>query len=343
MKKYLTLDDVLLLPQFSNIKSRSEVDLSQFFCGMKLNLPIISSNMDTVTETDMAVAMSQNGAVGALHRFQSIEANVEMFNKSCTLFQFPIVSFGLGKHEFERALALSDAGADVLLLDIAHGACMEAVLQVKKLREKIKYKNIIVGNFASCRSIQDFKYHLGQELDAVKAGVGPGSACTTRVKTGCGAPLFSSVQDCVKSGVPIIADGGIRASGDAAKLLAAGAKMIMCGKLFAGTDESPGKVIWTQIGNYEVEPRYKNYRGSASAESYEVQGKTSSHRTPEGDSFLVHYVGPVAGVLQQIEAGIRSAMAYVGASTLEDFQERAEFIEISSAGIVENGSHGKSK
>lgn len=332
LEKWLSFDDVLLQPQFSSIKSRADVDTSQIFCGINLTNPIISSNMDTVSSSSMAQAMVDCGGLSTLHRFQSIEDNVKQFLNSP---KQTIGSFGLGNSELERAKALYDANCGRLLLDVAHAASMEAVNQIKKLRELVSSDTyIIVGNFANSRCIEDFVYHLGNrfEIDAVKTGIGPGSACTTRVVTGSGAPLFSSIESCVRSGFPVIADGGIRNSGDYSKALAIGAHAVMCGRLLAGTDESPGEII---------SERYKKYRGSASRESYEVQGKIAQHRAAEGESYLIPYVGSVASVLSEMEAGLRSAMTYSGAKNLEEFRERAEFIEITSSGHRENFAHGK--
>lgn len=355
MQKYLSFDDVLLSPQFSMVNSRADVDTSQWFCGNKLGLPIISSNMDTVTNSTMSKAMHEHGATSALHRFQSIEDNVKEFKNSPNT---TIGSFGLGKKELERAIELSYAGCTTLLLDIAHGASMEAVNQVKALRLNVGiHKNIIVGNFANARSIKDFLYHLGSNnIQAVKVGIGGGAGCTTRVQTGSGAPTFSSVVDCVRVGLPVISDGGHSKIGDICKALAAGAHCVMLGKMLAGTDESPGEKITKREykpttcvennGKKSFQSEYydkdfKKYRGSASQESYEVQGKVANHRVAEGDSFLIPYVGPVSKVLQEISGGLRSAMSYTGAFNLNEFRERVEFIEITNAGIVENGSHGR--
>jgi IMP dehydrogenase len=359
MKQLLSFDDVLIVPHFSKIKSRKDVDLSQYFCGLKLDLPIISSNMDTVTGVNMANAMREAGAVGALHRFMSIDENVKQFLETST---GTIVSIGLGKEELKRAEALHFSGANTILIDVAHGASMEVVNQVKQLREFFGYNlSIIVGNFATSQSIRDFNHHLRKDyVDAYKVGIGGGSACLTRVVTGCGAPTLASVLDCATVGVPIIADGGMRTSGDIAKALAAGATTVMLGGMLAGTDESPGEIVnkeghpvdlITKCVKPTNDPRdwyydnkltlYKKYRGSASTESYEIQGKLASHRSYEGDSFLVPFKGHVGNVLQQIEGGLRSALSYVGASNMDEFREYAELIQITSAGTKENGSHGR--
>lgn len=344
MKTVLSFDDVLIVPKFSFIRSRQDVTTSQSLCGMDLRFPVISSNMDTVTGPVMARAMWENGAVGALHRFTSIEDNVKMFKESGRC----MVSVGLGQKELERAKALAEAGADVFIVDVAHGASISVVEQVKKLRNLLSSNvALVVGNFATGRSILDFEYHLGNysDVDAYKANVGSGSACLTRVVTGCGLPTFSSLMDCVASNRNIIADGGIKNSGDVAKALGSGAKAVMVGRMLAGTDESPGRIVsrTDSIDTVLTEEwnKYKKYRGSASTESYEVQGKIAPHRSYEGDSFLVPYVGPVKQVLEQLNGGLRSAMSYVGANNLDEFRENVEFVCTTWSGAKESEAHGK--
>lgn len=337
MKQALSFDDVLITPKFSTIASRADVNTKVNFLGEKI-FPIISSNMDSVTGAEMADAMTSYGAQAALHRFQSIEDNVHMFHSALN----PIVSIGLGDAELERAAALLNAGATKFLIDVAHGANMEVVRQTKALRKLIgKDKKIIVGNFATGESVKTFLYNLGShyEIDAIKVGIGGGSACTTRVVTGSGLPTLHSIIDCVHVGLPIIADGGIRNSGDFAKALAAGATVVMIGKLLAGSAESNAKNVHIE-SNRTLSPSHKQYRGSASKESYEVQGKLADHRTPEGESFLVPYSGPLENTLKTLEAGLRSSMSYVGAENLVEFKEKAEFIQITHAGVIESSAHG---
>lgn len=334
--------DVLIVPQFSTVKSRADVDTSVKFGLDDLRLGIISSNMDTVTGPEMSKAMLKNGAQACLHRFQSIGNNVLQFVSSSYEGKAPWVSIGLGANELERATALLDAGAKTFLIDVAHGATMEVVFQTKALRNIVgKDKYIIVGNFATKRSVQTFLSRLGDTtIDAIKVGIGGGSACTTRIVTGCGVPTLASIIDCKSLNIPIIADGGMRDSGDIAKAIAAGASAVMLGRMLAGAEESPGQAYQPR-GIDSGNTLLKEYRGSASEESYKVQGKEASHRTPEGESFVVPYTGPVADTLQQIEAGLRSSMSYVGAHTLSEFRQKAQFIQITNAGIVEGKAHGK--
>lgn len=356
MNKTLSFSDVLIVPQWSDIKSRKDVDLSQKFCGITVNSPFISSNMDSVTESKMTHAMNECGAMGALHRFCTIKENVEMFKNSP---KNTIVSIGLGDKELQRAEALYLEGATIFLIDVANGANSEVLKQYKQLKKIIKENSyIIVGNFATRENILKFKEQCDYPPDAYKVGIGGGSACLTRLVSGCGLPTFSSILDCASTGETIIADGGIRNSGDATKALAAGATMVMIGRLLAGCDESPGQVYintneladFTYFSDLPDEKQYhlnisgklyKKYRGSASAESYEVQGKTAEHRAPEGDSYLVPYVGPVEDVLNKLNAGIRSGCSYVGANNLTQLREKAKFVEVTPSGAKESDAHGK--
>jgi IMP dehydrogenase len=351
----LSFDDVLIKPKFSTITSRKDVNISVTAFGQSL-LPIISSNMDTVTGSEMTHAMfnfgglAGPGARGCLHRFWSVEDNVKAFKESA---KQTWVSIGLGEDEINRAKALYDAGAVTFVIDVAHGASSEVVKQVKLFRQTVggMLPSLIVGNFATAESIQDFLNAVEDKyaVNGFKVGIGGGSACTTRVVTGCGVPTLGSLVDCSKVGVPLIADGGIRTSGDVAKALAVpNVKAVMLGGMLAGTNEAPGEPIYgpsmssgcLQTADFTV--THKKYRGSASKESYTVQNKDSSWRTAEGEAFLVPYKGPVKDVLQQIEAGVRSAFSYVGAKNLKEFQEKAEFITVTSNGLRESRPHGKS-
>lgn len=329
-----SFDDVLIVPKFSAIHSRKDVNLSQEFCGKEYRLPIISSNMTGVTHSGMAKAMNHFGAVGCLHRFQSIIANLEMFKDSMNIYgNAPWVSVGLGELELERAVALRDLGADIFVLDIAHGAQMSVVDQTKKLRSILgKSAHLIIGNFATGRSIKDFLYHYGaSDIGSFKVGIGGGSVCSTRIVTGCGVPTLSSITDCLSAGHPVIADGGMRNSGDIAKALGAGASMVMLGGMLAGCDESPGDVV----------NGFKKYKGSASNDSYVEQGKTAKWRSPEGESTFIKCSGSLENILQQIEGGLRSALTYVGAKNLTEFKDHVDFISITSNGLRESHPHAK--
>lgn len=355
MNELFTFDDVLIAPSFSDIRSRKEVSTSVEYGDAKLTLPVISANMDTVTGESMANALASEGAVGCLHRFVPIEENLVIYGRCMFPNGYgPAISIGLGKYELERAEALVNVGATNVVVDVAHGAQMAVVEQVKELRALLGDKIFItVGNFATSDSIKDFRHALttSNRVDYYKVGVGPGSACTTRLKTGIGVPQLSAIIDCVRTGEHIIADGGMRTPGDVAKALGAGAKLVMLGGMLAGTNETPGKLIGPGslitdipkgISSAMLEDRYwKVYRGSASKESYEAQGKDSSYRTAEGESFIVPSKGPVKVVLDDLSGGLRSSMTYVGARNLTEFKRYCVFNRITGNTVKENGAHGK--
>lgn len=383
MKELLTFDDVLIVPKFSTVESRKDVDLSvttskKVFKDIGANFPVISSNMDTITGPEMARAMLKYGGQACLHRFCSIEENVKMFTESEVPvfdgddeYQYrPMVSIGLGKEELDRAHALYGNCATQFIVDVANGASMAVVRQVKALREIIKGNGaIIVGNFATGDSLDDF-LELAGPVEGIKVGIGGGSLCTTRVKTGIGYPQLSAIIDVVswvRKEIPVIADGGMKTPGDIAKALGAGASMVMIGGMLSGTEESAGETYYVNSSgkfvkpedflmkeNYpdgtfrfirdeysESFPKVKKYRGSASKESYEVQGKEASWRTAEGESTFVPYKGPVKNVLQDIEGGLRSSFSYVGAKNLEEFHKNVEFVRVSHSGYIEGTPHGK--
>lgn len=374
----LSSDDVLLVPRFSFIESRKDVDTSVDFLGLKLKTPLISSNMDSVTGPLLASEMALNGAIGALHRFVDIQANVALFNQTKDLIRNnsayvdqpvnPMVSIGIGDNEFERGCALINAGATHVIIDVAHGAAIHVVKQYDRLREKFGDNiAIIVGNFASKEGINAFTQHSKskRKMDAVKIGIGGGSMCITRVVTGCGVPTLGSVFDCSYAGYPIICDGSIRNSGDLVKVIAAGASVAMCGQLFASCVESPGEVLWKnrtgEMMTQEIAcarkynedatfvyldndlPKYKKYRGSASLESYEIQGKVSEHRTPEGVSTWLQVSGTVKEQLTTLTAGLRSGMTYCNAKTLKELKDNAQFIRVTENGNKENHAHGQNE
>ena len=338
----ITFDDVLLLPQFSEVQSRADCNTQVGFMGTVFTTPIMSANMDTITNEVMANKMSELGGVGVLHRFQTIEQNVEMFKKSPDAW----CSFGIGVKELDRVNALIEAGCTKFVLDVAHGASKVAAEQYIGVKTLFQNKTtfITVGNFATGPSIKDFvKYclHAGVMVpNAFKVGIGGGSMCTTRVVTGVGVPQLEALMDCVGTGYNIIADGGIRNSGDYAKALAVGAKAVMVGSLLSGTTETPGELIEITNGGY-VDGYLKKYRGSASSESYEVQGKTADHRSAEGESTLVPYKGSAEGIIKQLQAGLKSSMSYTGAKNLQDFRERAIMVKVSGNTQRENGAYGK--
>ncbi len=467
----LTFDDVLLVPKRSSIRSRRDVDTtSVLVSGIRLHVPIISANMDTVTESDMAIALAQQGGIGILHRFMPMDQEAELVRRvkraESLVVQDPITigenatvedarkrmaetgvgglmvvnkenrllglvttrdvllanggggpiqrvmtplerlvvadtnesleearkklhenrveklplldsegrilglitaqdivkirehpnatkdsrgrlrvgaAVGVRPDDIERAGACVDAGADVLVVDIAHGHSDHTIEIVKRLKREFPQTPVIAGNVATADGVRDL---AEAGADAVKVGVGAGSICITRVVTGFGVPQLTAVADCAEAArrlnVPIVADGGVRTSGDMTKALAAGANTVMLGSMLAGTEESPGAPIVRQ-GR-----RYKVVRGMASLTANvqrlemdrgEIPDEEWSEVVPEGVEALVPYRGSVADILKQMVGGLRSGMSYAGARSIEELWEEAEFVRITNAGIQEFGSH----
>ena len=469
-KEGLTFDDVLLVPKYSDITSRSQTDLStKLSRNITLNIPFVSANMDTVTESMMAVAMARAGGIGIIHRFLSISEQsqevlrakrsgsimiehpysitadktvrdarnhsadkdvsgllvVDAETKKLTgiiterdiLFADPLdlirdvmstdvitAKPGVGIDEakqmlydnrieklpiidddmqvrglvtlrditntldypstsvdskgrplvgaavgvkgdfMERSEALLEAGADVLVVDIAHGHSENAMNTVRNIKKAFPECELIAGNVATAQGTQDL---INAGVDAVKVGVGSGSICITRVITGSGVPQLTAVIDCAKVGkendIPIISDGGTRTSGDATKALAAGASSVMVGSMLGGTDESPGTVL-TKNGK-----RFKVYRGMASlAASLGRKSKETgfvsidddlNDYVAEGVEAMVPYKGSVTDILKQLTGGVRSGLSYCGAHSIPQMQQNAEFVKMSRAGFAESNPH----
>ena len=471
IREGVTFDDVLLVPKYSKVTSRSDTDLStKLSKNISLNIPLISANMDTVTESSMAVTVAREGGIGIIHRFLTIQQQVnevlkvkrsgsiiienpytinseltikdafsimnekqvsgllvtdsnskiigilterdvlfeptdstklvkELMTKDVVTAKLgvdleqvkeilkhnrieklpivddnnhvkglitsqdisnlekypyaskdkkgrPLVGSAVGvKGDFmERSEALINAGADVLVVDIAHGHSENAINTVKNIKKAFPDCELIAGNVATAKGTEDL---IKAGVDAVKVGVGSGSICITRVITGSGVPQLTAVFDCAEvgndHGIPIISDGGTRNSGDATKALAAGASSIMVGSILGGTDESPGSTI-TKNGK-----RFKIYRGMASLAAsmgrrsketgtFELADDLNDY-VAEGVEAMVPYKGSVTEIITQITGGIRSGLSYCGASNIKQMQENAEFIKISRAGFAESQSH----
>lgn len=328
-----TFDDVLITPKYSKIRSRKLVDISSNLNGLELNLPVISANMDTVTENQMCKAMVDAGGIGCYHRFN-------LDNKTLPFKEYPFISsIGSGSYGKYLIQKFYEQGQRNFCIDVAHGAQEQIVEQFLWIKDKYPDAWVMVGNFGSPDSVADFLNNIKYNYEypnAIKIGIGPGSACTTRIKTGVGYPQLSAISDTanlldtLEFPPAIIADGGIKTPGDIAKALAGGAKAVMIGGMLAGTDEAPGDVI---------EGKYKIYRGSASKESYDDQSKDWD--CAEGESFTVPYKGSVTNILKDIEGGLKSAFSYVGAKNLDEFQKNSEFIIVSNNSTLEANPHGK--
>jgi IMP dehydrogenase len=328
----MSFDDVLLVPQYSDIESRRDLSTENKLGDIELRLPIISSPMDTVTEVDMTFAMDVHGGLGVIHRYNS-PADQAKLVKRASLHGLTNIGAAIGVtgDYLERARAVVDAGANVLCVDVAHGhhSMMKAALS--DLRKTFSSDlHIMAGNVATGEGACSL---AEWGADSVRVGVGGGSICSTRLVSGHGVPTLQSVMDCVDAGcpIPIIADGGMKTSGDVVKAIAAGADFVMLGSMLAGTDQSPGQVF--DAGS----KKYKVYRGMASSEAQvNWRGKTS---TPEGISTTIPYKGDVNIVLSDLKGGIQSGMSYSGARTIQELQAKAKFVRQTVAGQAESFTH----
>lgn len=332
MQQYaFTFDDVLLVPAYNNYESRRLVDTSVTDKKGKLTLalPVMSSNMDTVTESAMANFMSSKGGIGVLHRFMSIEENVAEF-KRCQ--QSTFVSIGCSEQELERAQALRDAGAQYFCVDVAHAHAKYVGHTIKKLRELLSSACIMAGNVATYAGA-DYLASCG--ADIIKVGVGGGSVCSTRVKTGFGIPMLTCIQDCARIDRSIVADGGIRFAGDIVKALAFGADFVMIGSMLSGTAVTPGEVITKADGS-----KVKAYRGMASREAQDdFHGGMHEWKTAEGVATQVPYREDQDNILGDIVGGLRSGLTYAGASTISELQRKLDYVLVTQAGRIESLPH----
>ena len=333
----LTFDDVILVPAYNGIRSRSHVTTSVKVSGRTFDIPIVSSNMDTVTGEAMARLMAAQGGLALLHRFMSIDDNAAMFKRLGDAKHVGC-SIGIGADGMARAEALVAAGCEIVCVDVAHGHSKEVSRTIKDLRAKFGPSNIMIvaGNVATYAGAD---YLAAAGADAIKVGIGPGSVCTTRMKTGFGVPQLTAVADCSKVDRHIIADGGIRYPSDAVKALAAGADLVMIGGLLSGTDETPGDVI-EKKGADGVIKRFKRFRGMASKEAQEdFMGQMQDWKTAEGVALEVPCKGSAKAVLADLMGGIRSGMTYCGAAEIREMKRKAQFMEITAAGRTEGTPH----
>jgi IMP dehydrogenase len=336
IRKGYSFDDVLIVPAYNDVKSRRDVDLGVKLGPCNLNLPLMSANMDTITGPKMAIVVHQLGGIGVLHRFCSIDQAVEDFSMVRSYQADAVVSLGTSE-SIERFSRLYDAGARMFCIDVAHGHSKSVGKTIKMLREKAGPSvYIIAGNVATYAGA-DYLSSCG--ADAIKVGIGPGSVCSTRIKTGCGVPQLTAIMDCARVQKTIIADGGIKAPGDAVKALAAGADMVMIGGMLSGTDETPGDVLQRSDGS-----KYKVFRGMASKEAQEdFMGQQADWKTSEGVSIEVGYKGSARDVISDIAGGIRSGLTYCGADSIESMHSKVEFMEITSSAYTEGTPHGKAR
>ena len=343
IKESLTFDDVLLLPRYSDIlPSQTDISLS-LTNKISLKVPFLSSAMDTVTESKMAIAIANSGGIGVIHRNMSVKNQVAEIVKVKKRKLVVGAAVGTNKEDLDRTKSLVDNGCDLIVIDTAHGHSKKVLNILSKLKKINKQVPICVGNIATAEAAKRL-YNSG--ADIIKVGIGPGSICTTRMVAGIGVPQVSAIMEVKESlkkkKIKIISDGGIKFSGDIAKALAAGADAIMMGSIFAGTDESPGK-------KFKFKGKiYKKYRGmgsigamsSGSANRYfQKNFKDKSKFVPEGVEGRVEYKGNVSKIIYQLKGGLRSSMGYIGAKNLDQIKKNAKFIKITKAGFYESMVH----
>ena len=338
MSEVFSFDDVLLVPQKSSIQTRDEVDIGVSYEKINLSVPIISSPMDTVTEADMAIAMSHAGGMGVLHRYNAVSEQTEMYLSAVKRVDKTSVAAAIGiTGDFkERAQSLYDAGCRIFCLDVAHGhhTAMESAL--KTIRDKWGDScTLIAGNVATNQGFSDLS---SWGADVIRVGIGGGSICSTRIQTGHGLPTLYSVAICAAQreleglDTLILADGGIRSSGDIVKAIAHGADCAMLGSLLAGSSETPGQVITTLSG-----VKQKVYRGMASREAQmDWRGTT---RSLEGISSTVPLQGPVQRVVEELAFNIKSGLSYSGARNISEFQAAAKIVIQTFASQAESLAH----
>ncbi len=329
-----TYDDVLIVPAFSDVKSRKDPLLTtQITRRYSARIPFISANMDTITESQMAIAMHALGGVGILHRFMPLQQQVAELHRMREHHVSPLAaSIGVLAEGRDRAMSLIQEGVQILTVDIAHGHSTAMLDMVKWLKDTYPDVDVIAGNVATPEGTYDL---IQAGADAIKVGIGPGSMCTTRTITGCGVPQLTAVAWCSQvteeHHVPLIADGGIKTSGDIVKAIAAGAQSVMLGSLLSGCLETPGAIHYGK----------KVYRGMASrAAQNSWRGGIPEGMAPEGESTHVPIKGHLADVLQELAGGLRSGMSYINAAKLSEIPEKTRFMEMSSMGYRESIAHG---
>ena len=344
IKEALTFDDVLLTPKYSEILPSEVTTNTSLSKNLNLKIPIISSAMDTVTESKMAIAIAKAGGIGVIHRNLDIKSQISEINKVKSKKLLVGAAVGAGPLEYKRAEAILKANVDLIVVDTAHGHTKkvgEIIRKIKKL--KSNKTTLCAGNIATTEAAK-FLIKLGAEV--IKVGIGPGSICTTRLVAGIGVPQLSAIL-AVRKGVgrkkvSIIADGGIKFSGDISKALAAGADAVMIGSLFAGTNESPGKII-KKNGKL-----FKSFRGmgsigamnKGSADRYfQTKQKDTSKYVPEGVEGLVKYKGSVEKIIYKLIGGLKSSMGYLGNKKIINLRDKPKFVKITKAGFYESMVH----
>ena len=344
IKEALTFDDVTLVPKYSEILP-SEVDTSiKITEFLKLKIPLISSAMDTVTESKMAISIAKAGGLGIIHRNLNISKQISEIKKVKKNKLLVGAAVGAGANEFERAERILRENVNMIVVDTAHGHTKKVSEIIKFIKKKKNKKTVLcAGNIATPEAA---KFLLKLGVDVIKVGIGPGSICTTRLVAGIGVPQLSAIL-AVRNGVKnknlkIISDGGIKYSGDLAKAFAAGADAVMIGSLFAGTDEAPGKLI-KKNGKF-----FKSFRGmgsvgamnKGSADRYfQSKQKNLSKYVPEGVEGFAKYKGKVSNVIFKLVGGLKSSMGYLGSKQIKYLRNKPKFVKITKAGFYESMVH----
>jgi IMP dehydrogenase len=343
IKDSFTFDDVTLVPKYSSILPSETITSTKISHNLNLQIPLMSSAMDTVTESKMAIALSKSGGIGVIHRNLSIQKQIREVKK-VKKNNFPVgAAIGVNPKDIERVYKLLEAKVNLIVIDTAHGHTQKVLSMIKKIKKKFKKSTLCAGNIATGKAA---KFLADAGVDIVKVGIGPGSICTTRLVTGIGVPQLSAILEVKKAlknyKTSIISDGGIKFSGDIAKAIAAGADAVMIGSLFSGTIESPGKTF-----KYKGK-LYKNFRGMGSVGAmsvgsadryYQEKFKNTSKYVPEGVEGIVKFKGSVNKIIYNLIGGLKSSMGYLGAKTIKDLQKKGEFIKISKAGFYESMVH----
>jgi len=338
----LTFDDVLLIPARSDVLPSQVSTRAQLTKDITLEIPLLSAAMDTVTESRMAIALGWLGGLGVIHRNLTIAEQVREVKLAKDAGVLVAAAVGVSGDADERTAALVAAGVDVIVVDVAHGHSAGVIRMVEKVKARHRVQ-VIAGNVVTAEGTEEL---IAAGADSVKVGVGPGAICTTRVVAGAGMPQITAIAEAArataKADVPIIADGGIKFSGDVVKAIAAGASSVMIGSLFAGTDESPGEVILRQGRSF------KSYRGMGSIAAMkegsrdryfqEFEGNATK-LVPEGIEGMVPYKGSLSAMVQQLVGGLRAGMGYCGTASIKELQARSRFVRISSAGLKESHVH----
>ena len=344
IKEALTFDDVTMAPKYSEVLPSEVNTITRLSSNLTLKIPLLSSAMDTVTESKMAIALAKAGGIGIIHRNLDIKKQIEEIKKVKKFKLLVGAAVGAGPLELKRAEAILKEQVDLIVVDTAHGHSKKVAEIIKAIKKKKTNKTTLcAGNIATAEAAR-FLIKLG--VDIIKVGIGPGSICTTRLIAGIGVPQLSAILE-VKKGVKnnkikIISDGGIKYSGDLAKALSAGADAVMIGSLFAGTTETPGKLI-KRNGKL-----YKSFRGmgsvgamnKGSADRYfQKKQKDSSKYVPEGVEGFVKFKGNVGSVIYKLVGGLKSSMGYLGAKKVFNLKNKPNFVKITKAGFYESMVH----